>query len=137
MAFGIRRADYFYTTLREEPGAAHRLLAQLAGLGVNLLAFSAIPVGPGRVQLAIFPEDTDKLVAAARAAHLPLDGPHPALLVQGDDELGALASVHERLAAAGVDVYASSGVTDGRGSFGYIVYVREDQIEKAEGALGV
>ena len=137
MAFGIRRADYFYTTLREEPGAAHRLLSQLAGLGVNLLAFSAVPVGPGRVQLAIFPEETDKLLAAARSARLPLDGPHTALLVQGDDELGALANVHERLAAAGVDVYASSGVTDGRCSFCYIVYVREDQIESAAGALGL
>jgi hypothetical protein len=137
MAFGIRRADYFYTTVRDEPGSAHRILSQLAGLGVNLLAFSAVPVGPSRVQLAIFPEDVDKLLAAARAAQLALDGPHPALLVQGDDELGALASVHERLAAAGVDVYSASGVTDGRGSFGYVVYVREDQIGSATGALGL
>jgi hypothetical protein len=57
--------------------------------------------------------------------------------VQGDDELGALASVHARLVDAGVDIYASSGVTDGRGSFGYVVYVREDQFEKARGALSL
>jgi hypothetical protein len=57
--------------------------------------------------------------------------------VQGDDELGALASVHERLFEAGVDVYASTGVTDGRGSFGYVVYVREEQFELAAAALGV
>ena len=36
---------------------------------------------------------------------------------------------------AGVDVYASSGVTNGGGSFGYVVYVREDQFEKAADAL--
>ena len=137
MAFAIRRTEYFYATVREEPGAAHRILSQLAGLGVNLLAFSAVPVGPGRVELAIFPDDAQKLLAAARAAQLRLDGPHPALLVQGDDELGALASVHERLAAANVDVYSSTGVTDGRGAFGYVVYVREDQIERAAGALGL
>jgi len=59
------------------------------------------------------------------------------LLVQGDDEMGALAGVHERLVSAGVDIYASSGVTDGRGAFGYIVYVREDQFEKAVDALGL
>ena len=135
MPFTIRKVDYFYATVRDEPGAAHRILSQLSGLGTNLLAFSAVPIGPTRAQLAIFPEDDAKLSAAARSAGLALDGPHPALLVQGDDELGALASVHERLAAAGVDVYASSGVTDGRGAFGYVVYVREDQFEKAAAAF--
>jgi hypothetical protein len=34
-------------------------------------------------------------------------------------------------------VYASTGVTDGRGAFGYVVYVREDQFEKAAEALGI
>jgi hypothetical protein len=58
------------------------------------------------------------LVVEAAAAGLSLEGPHRALLVQGDDELGAFASVHERLFKAGIDIYASSGVIDGRGSFG-------------------
>jgi hypothetical protein len=137
MAFKIRRVDYYYATVRDEPGAAHRVLSQLAALGVNLLAFTAVPIGPTRAQLALFPEDPDKLAAAARAARLALDGPHHALLMQGDDELGALAGVHERLFDAGVDVYASTGVTDGRGAFGYVVYVREDQFEKAASALGL
>jgi hypothetical protein len=34
-------------------------------------------------------------------------------------------------------VYASSGVADGRGTYGYVVYVREDQVERATRALGV
>jgi hypothetical protein len=34
-----------------------------------------------------------------------------------------------------VNAFASPGVTDGRGAFGYVVYVREDQFEKAAGAL--
>jgi len=105
--------------------------------GVNLLAFTAVPAGPTLAQFALFPEDPGKLVAEARAAQLPLDGPHHALLVQGDDELGALASVHDRLLNAGVDIYASSGVTDARGSFGYVVYVREDQFKQAVVALGL
>lgn len=137
MAFSVRRVDYYYATVRDEPGAAYRILSQLAGLGVNLLAFTAVPIGPSRAQLAIFPDDPGKLAAAARSARLALDGPHPALLVQGDDELGALASVHQRLFDAGVDVYAASGVTDGHGSFGYVVYVREDQVENATSALGL
>jgi hypothetical protein len=137
MAFAIRRVDYYYASVKDEPGAAYRILSQLAALGVNLLAFTAVPVGPTRAQLAIFPDDDGKLTSAARQAGLALDGPHGAFLVQGDDELGALAGVHERLFQAGIDVYASSGVTDGRGSFGYVVYVREDQFERAAQALGV
>jgi len=137
MAVRIREAKYFYANVKDEPGAAYRILSQLSGLGVNLLAFTAVPTGPTRAQLALFPENDGKLIAAARQAQLALDGPHRALLVQGDDELGAFASVHQRIFEAGVDVYASSGVTDGRGSFGYVVYVREDQFDRAVAALGV
>jgi hypothetical protein len=137
MAFTIRRVDYFYASVRDELGAAYRVLSLLAERGVNLLAFTAVPSGPSLGQFALFPEDANKLVAEGHAAGLALDGPYHALLVQGDDELGALASVHERLVAAGVDIYASSGVTDGRGSFGYVVYVREEHFEKATTALGV
>ena len=135
MAFQIRRVTYYYAMVKDEPGAAYLILSQLAELGVDLLAFSAVPIGPSRAQLAMFPADDATLVKAARDAGMALDGPHHALLVQGDDELGALASVHARLFEAGIDVYASSGVADGRGSYGYVVYVREDQFETAAKAL--
>ena len=137
MPFTIRSVEYYYANVRDELGAAYRILSQLAERGVNLLAFTAVPSGPGLAQFALFPEDPNKLVAEGRAVGLPLDGPYHALLVQGDDELGAFAGIHERLAEGGVDIYASSGVTDGRGSFGYLVYVREEQFEKAASALGV
>lgn len=137
MAHTIRRADYYYANIRDELGAAYRVLAQLAELGVNLFAFTAVPSGPNLAQFALFPEDPNRLAAEASAAQLKLDGPYHAFLVQGDDELGALANVHEQLFRAGVDVYASSGVTDGRGAFGYVVYVREDQFEHAAEALGL
>jgi hypothetical protein len=137
MAFTIRGVEYYYANVRDELGAAYGVLSQLAELGVNLLAFTAVPSGPNLAQFALVPDDASKLIAQARAAGLPLDGPYHALLIQGDDELGALADVHERLVGAGVDIFASSGVTDGRGSFGYLVYVREEQFEKAASALGV
>jgi hypothetical protein len=135
MAFTIRPVDYYYANVRDEFGAAYEVLSRLAALGVDLLAFTAVPNGPTTAQFALFPADANKLVAEARAAKLPLDGPHHALLVQGDNELGAFASVHERLVRAGVDVYASAGVVDDHESFGYVVYVREDQFTKASGAL--
>ena len=137
MACSIRRIYYFYTTVRDQPGEAYKLLTILGSLGINQLAFSAVPVGPSVTQLAIFPEDQGKLVQQAKTAGLQLDGPHSAFLVQGDDELGALAAIHRRLYDANVNVYASSGVTDGQGSFGYLIYVKEDDFGRASEALGV
>jgi len=137
MAYMIRRAQYFYTTVNDGPGERYQLLSQLAGLGINLLAFTGMPVGPLRTQLTLFPEDSTLMIEAARKAGLALDGPHTALLVQGDDELGAFARIHTRLYEAQVSVYASSGLADGRGSFGYILYVRPEDYERAVQALGV
>jgi hypothetical protein len=137
MAFRIRRADYYYAAIEDLPERGAKVLSDLAEGGVNLLAFAAVPSGPTRIELTLFAEDDAKLEAAARRADLHLDGPHPALLVQGDDELGALARVHALLARADVDVFASSGVTDGRGAFGYVLYLRPADIAKAESALGL
>ncbi len=135
MAYTIRRADYFSITVKDQPGVAYKLLSELAGLGINLLAFAAVPVGPMHTQLTIFPEDASKMADIARRARFALDGPHPAFLVQGDDELGALAGIHAKLYEASVNIYASTGVADNRGGYGYILYVRPDQYERAAGAL--
>lgn len=135
MAARIRKVDYYYVSLRAEPSEGYRLLARLAGAGVNLLAFSAIPMGPEFTQLVLFPEDAGLLATVAQEIGVQLTGPDHALLIQGDDELGALARIHQKLAAAGVSVYASSGVSDGAGGFGYVLYVRSDEIDRAAEAL--
>ena len=137
MSLNIRRVEYFYTTVQDQPGEAYNLLSLLAELGVNLLAFTAVPVGPDRTQLTLFPEDAAKLTQAAGGAGLTLVGPHPALLVSGDDELGALTGIHSKLYRANVNVYASSGVADGKGSFGYLIYLRAADIEAASEVLGL
>ena len=137
MPFTIQRVQYFYTTVKDQPGEAYKLLNMLASMGVNQLAFSAIPVGPNSTQLAVFPEEPGKLNSEAKLAGMTLDGPHHALLIQGDDELGSLAGIHQKLYEANINVYASSGVTDGRGSYGYLIYVKEDDFEKAAETLGL
>lgn len=137
MATKIRRVDYFNTAVRDEPGAAYRILADIAGQGVNLLAFTAVPVGPTVTQLTLFPDDGGRLAHHAKLARIHLDGPYSALLVQGDDQLGVLADIHAKLYEAGVNVYASSAVTDGKGDFGYIIYVRPETFDAAARALGV
>ena len=137
MAYEIRRVDYFYTTVEDQPGEAYKLLSLLDSMGINMLAFTAIPIGPMHTQLTIFPEDTGKLTSEAQKSGLVLQGPYPALLVQGDDKLGALAEVHMKLYEARVNVSASSGVADGKGSYGYIIYVRPDEYKRAVDAFNM
>jgi len=137
MAYTIRRVEYFHATIVDQPGEAYKVLSALAGLGVNLLAFTAVPVGPDRTQITLFPAEPSKMASEAKKAKMELEGPHPALLLQGDDELGALIEVHEKLYRAKVNVYASTGVSDGHGKYGYVIYVREEDCERAAKALEV
>ncbi len=137
MAHKIRRIDYYYTRVKDEPGAAYQLLSLLAQLGINLQAFTAIPVGDTAAQLTLFPDDHHHLELRAKESGLTLDGPHPAILVRGDDELGALTDIHERLFRAGVNIFASNGLTDGSGSYCYLIYIRPEEYKKAAEVLGI
>ncbi len=136
MAHQIRRIEYFYTTVQDRPGEALRFLSTLGDLGIDMLAFTAIPVGLMQTQLSIFPEDGARLEDEGRKAGFQLDGPHHALLVQGEDVPGAIVGIHEKLYRAGINVYASTGVTGGEGSYGYIIYVRPEDFDAACEAVG-
>ena len=131
----VQAVSYFYATVPDRPDDACRLLSRLAEAGVNLLAFSAIPVGPEYTQLVLFPDDPRLLEQIADTVGFALTGPQRAFLAQGDDKLGAIADIYGKLSEVGASVYASTGVTDGRGGFGYILYVRPENFERAEEAL--
>jgi len=135
MPVTVHRVRYYYATLEEVPGQTYAVLAQLAACGVDLLAFTAAPVGPRHVQWSLFPADTKEFEAVAHDIGLPISTVQDALLVQGDDHLGALAGLHEKLCDAHVDVYATTGVTAGSERFGYIIYVNPDEVGRAADAL--
>ena len=137
MTTQVSRVQYFYCSVRDRPGEAYGLLSRLAASGVNLLAFNAIPMGNEQTQLVLFPEDPQSLARVAEEEGLQLDGPQYAILMRGDDELGALAEIHRKLADAKVNVSASSGITDEEGRYGYVVYLAADDFSRATAALGV
>ena len=137
MTHTVRPVDYFHATVRDRAGEAFRVLSSLADAGVNLLAFSASPVGATAAHMVLFPEDPATLVAYADRSGMLLHGPERALMVQGDDKLGALAEVHRQLADAGINVFASNAVTGGEGRYGYVIHVRAEEFDVAARALGV
>ena len=137
MACSISRVEYYHTTIKDRPGEAYKFLSQLALLRINLLAFTAIPVSETDTRVTVYPENPKFMKNEAARAGLYLEGPHPALLVQCDDRLSALADIHLRIYEASVNVESASGVTDGRGAFGYVIHVKTEDFEKAAEALGI
>src|SRR5215469_12231650 len=109
MTFSVRSVEYFYTRVEDESGRAYGLLAKLASEDINLLAFSAVPYGPNHVELTIFPDRSE--------------------------DFQRVAENHKRLRDANVNIYASTGVTDGEGRYGYVIYVKEEDHQSAAKAL--
>jgi hypothetical protein len=136
MALTVRNAEYFYIRIKDSPEKAYELLAQLASAEVSLLAFSAVPFGPNHLELTIFPDRSDTFIQLAKKLGWAVVGPQHAFLVQGDDNLGALADIQRMLNEADVEIYASSGVTDGGGRYGYLIYFKEEDQARAARALG-
>jgi len=131
----IRKVEYFYATIAGGLSAAGHFLDRIAAGGVSLLAFHAIPMGPTHTQLVLFPDDPAGLRALADEEGLALAGPQTAVLVQGKDRMGFIAEIHHRLADAGVEITAGTGVVGGEGRFGYVVYVEQEQVGAALDAL--
>ncbi|HLH40375.1 MAG TPA: hypothetical protein VKX39_14590 [Bryobacteraceae bacterium] len=125
MPLAARIMDYFYLRIRDEPGKAYELLAQLAREEINLVAFSAVPYGDHGVELTLFPDHPEAFLHLARKSNWPLTPAQHACMVQGDDRLGALAEIQKELINAGVSIYASTGLTDGCGGYAYIIYFKE------------
>ena len=137
MADTVLRVDYHYLTVPDTPGEGERALAVLREGGVDMLAFLAFPTGDGRSQIDLVPKEPAVPTAATERAGYTLSGAKHALLVEGDDRVGAVEATTSKLAAAGVNVTAAAGVGDGSGHFGMILWVVAVDYERAAGALGL
>ena len=133
----IKQIEYYYAVVADNPGKWSWFLPYLRDNGVNMVAFTAFPVGAGKSQLDFFPEDAELLRQAADAAGVELTGPKRAFLIQGDDKAGALLNCHLKLSEAGVNVHAANGASGGEGHFGYVLWVKPEDYEHALRILGV
>jgi hypothetical protein len=134
MADTIRVVDYFYVKARNKAGEAARLLHALEEAGVNLLAFSGFPQGRS-AQLDFIPEDAAAFTQAAKKARWKVVGPKRGFLAQGDDRVGAIADLLERLAVAKINVTAIDAVSAG-GRYGAILWVAAKDVKKTAALLG-
>jgi len=137
MAEIVKKAEYYYAIVEDKPGEARRLLEFCSAHAINLANLTVFPVEDGKAQVVFFPEDVEALKTAVEEAGIQLIGPKKAFLIQGDDRIGVLIEYHLRLANAGINVYAANGTNDGRGGFGYVLWVKPKDYDKTAKALGV
>lgn len=135
MAETVRLVEYFYITASNKPGEGARLLNILKEAGVNLSAFSGFPQGR-RAQLDFIPADVAAFKQAAKKAGWKVTGPKRAFVVQGDDRVGAVADLLERLGAAKINVTAVDAVCAGNDRYGAILWVAPKDVRKAAALLG-
>ena len=135
MPFDVKRVEYYNVVVEGHVTEGSKLLSVFAGAGVNLLAFKAVPLEPLRTRFTLFPNDGSKMINGAKKAGLTLDGPHAGLLIEGDDESGALGDIYERLSQANIDVYESSGIANIKGAYGVVLYLKPEDCEKALATL--
>lgn len=102
-----------------------------------MTAFNAFPVGGGITQLDFIVEDVERLKRAANDAGVELIGPRKVFLIQGDDRIGAMYEHYLKLANAGISVLSSNGIIDGKGRFGFVLWVDQKLIDKAARALAI
>ena len=135
MASSVRIADYFYIEVPERAGEGARVLGTLRDAGVNLVAVSGFPSGR-RAQIDLVPENPAAFRAAAKKAGWKVTGPKKVFLIEGEDRMGVMAEVMERLAAAKISAISSQAVCAGAGRFGAILWVAPRDVKRAAKALG-
>jgi hypothetical protein len=135
MADTVRIVDYFYISAPNKAGEGARALTTLKDAGVNLLAFSGFPQGR-RAQMDFVPADPAAFKQAAKKAKWKVVGPKRGFLVQGDDRVGAVADLLERLGSAKINVTAIDAVSITGGRYGAIFWVAPNDVKKAAALLG-
>lgn len=131
----IRRADYFSMDIPNKLGEGARLLGALRDAGVNLLAFTGFPAGR-RAQVDFIPAETASFRAAARKLGMKIGSRKTVFLVEGDDRVGAIAELCDRIAATGVNLTAMDAVSAGNGRYAAMFWVDPRDVNKTAKALG-
>ena len=132
----ITRVDYFYIETPDKPGEAAGALSTLKDAGISLLAFTGFPKGR-RSQLDFIPADPAAFARVAKKAGWKPSVKKSGFLIQGEDRIGAVADVLNKLAAAKINVTAIDAVCAGAGRYGAILWVKPPDLKRAAKALGM
>ena len=132
----VKKVNYCYPIVPNRAGQGARILAEITGAGINLLAYSGFPVGAGRSQLDLVVEDIGTLRRVARRNGWRLSKVKKGFLIQGADQVGAVHRHLQKLADAKINVTAADAVAAGQGRYGMLLWVKPRDYARAARALG-
>jgi hypothetical protein len=132
----VRKADYFSLEVPNKAGEGAACLKALKDAEVNLLAFTGFPSGR-RAQIDFIPDDAAKLRAVAKKNKWRLSARKTVFLVHGDDRLGAIHEIVDKLAKARISFTALDAVSSGQGRYGAMFWVKPKDVARAAKLLGV
>jgi hypothetical protein len=130
----VRKVDYYYTTVPDQPHEGAGLLDVFKAAGVNFLAIHAFPIAGDQAQVDLVPEEPGTFLAAARNADIELSDPRTAFLIDGEDRIGATADTLGNLGREGINVTATTSIVTG-GRYGTLLWVGPADVEKAATTL--
>src|SRR5437879_991560 len=131
----IRKVVYFSMQVPNRPGVGVEMLRSIAKGKQNLLAFTGFPNG-GKAQVDFVPAKPVEFARGAKKKGVKLGKKKTAFLVQGEDHVGALVRILEKLAKAKINMVAMDAVTGGSRRFGAIFWVKPKDIARTSRLLG-
>jgi ACT domain-containing protein len=131
----IRKVVYFSMQVPNRPGVGVQMLNAIAKGRQNLLAFTGFPNG-SRAQVDFVPAKPVEFARGAKKAGVKLGKKKVAFLVQGEDRVGALVRILDKLAKARINMVAMDAVTAGSRRFGAIFWVRPKDVARTSRLLG-
>ncbi len=135
MKFSAKQIIFYSIETDYKISEASKLLSILANNKIDFLAFKATTTESRKTVFTLFSENAQKISEVANANGFKADGPHSSVLVTGNEEIGALASIYEKLARANIDVSESSGIAHINGAYGVILYLKPMECNKAIAVL--
>ena len=131
----IRKVVYFSMQVPNRPGVGLQMLKAIAKGKQNLLAFTGFPNG-ATAQVDFVPARPAEFARGAKKAGIKLGKKKTAFLLQGEDRVGALVRVLDKLAEARINMVAMDAVTAGGRRFGAIFWVKPKDVARASRLLG-
>lgn len=131
----IRKVIYFSMQVPNRPGVGLQMLKAIAKGKQNLLAFTGFPNG-AKAQVDFVPSRPAEFARGAKKAGVKLGKRKTAFLLQGEDRVGALVRILDKLAEAKINMVAMDAVTAGGRRFGAIFWVKPKDVARASRLLG-
>jgi hypothetical protein len=125
----VKKIQMLTTSLDARPGALARVYAAFREAKVNVIASWGYQMGPNEAQAHFHTSDIDAAAAALTKLGTSPKREH-VCWVEGDDTLGAYHDVLARIAAAGINVEATTAFALG-GKFATIIFATQaDDVDR-------